>query len=165
MSRAGPRASLLRTIGSLDEPRLGDERSRRIWCEAAAVAQQVQFIATLMAAAVMAWAGGRHGAYWSVLVLGVSAMGNATIALYVSRSGIPCNAVWRRLTSPRGGLTLFMVLAWAVGAARTLGGAAIGLDRAIGFTVGLILVVVLATVLARRRARNSGLPDDDDFSR
>jgi hypothetical protein len=57
------------------------------------------------------------------------------------------------------------VLAWAVGAARTLGGASIGLDRAIGFTVGLILVVVLATVLARRRARNSGLPDDDDFSR
>lgn len=165
MSREGPRASLLRTIGGLDEPRRGDERSRRIWCEAAAVAQQVQFIAAIMVAAVMAWAGGRQGVYWSVLLLWVSAMGNVTIALYVSRGGIPCNTVWRRLASPRGGLTLFLVLAWAVGAAWTLGGAATGLDRAIGFTVGLILVVVLATVLAHRRARNSGLPDDDDFSR
>ena len=165
MSHAGPRASLLRTIGGLDDPRRGDERSSRILCEAAAVAQQVQFIAAIMVAAVMAWAGGHQGVYWSLPVLALSAAGNFTISLYVSRSGIPGNTAWRRIASPRGGLTLFLVVAWAVGAARTLGGAATGLDRAVGFTVGLILVVVLATVLAHRRARKSGLPDDDDFSR
>jgi hypothetical protein len=165
MSRARPRASLLRTIGGLDDPLRGDERSSRIWCEAAAVAQQVQFTAAIMVAAVMSWAGGRQGVYWSVALLSVSAAGNVTIALYVSRSGIPGIAVWRRLASPRGGLTLFLVLTWALGAARTLGGAATSLDRAVGFTVGLILVVVGSTALAHRRARNAGLPDDDDFNR
>jgi hypothetical protein len=165
MSRARPRASLLRTIGGLDDPLRGDERSSRICCEAAAVAQQVQFIAAIMLAAVMSWAGGRQGVYWSVPVLSVSAAGNVTIALYVSRSCIPGIGGWRRLASPRGGLTLFLVLTWAVGAARTLGGAAASLDRAVGFTVGLILVVVVATVLAHRRARKSRLPEDDDFNR
>src|SRR5215467_12977553 len=66
MSPARPRASLLRTIGGLDDPQRGDERSNRIWCEAAAVAQQVQFTVAIMLAAVMSWAGGRQGVYWSV---------------------------------------------------------------------------------------------------
>jgi hypothetical protein len=61
MSLTRPRTSLLRTIGNLDDPLRGDERSRTIWCEGAAVAQQVQFIAAIVVGTVMAWAGGRQG--------------------------------------------------------------------------------------------------------
>jgi hypothetical protein len=155
------RTSLLRTIGGLDDPRRGDERSNRIWCEAGAVAGQVQYIAAIIVAAVMAWAGGRHGVYWSIPVLWTSALTNITTSTYLARSGIPSIAAWRRVVSPRGGLTLFLLLVWAVGTARTLGGATTGRDLAITLTAGLVLVVLAATALAHHRARNSGPSDDD----
>jgi hypothetical protein len=43
-----PQASLLRSVGGLDNPIWGDERSRAVRQEAAAVAQQVQFVAALI---------------------------------------------------------------------------------------------------------------------
>ena len=163
MSPTRPRTSLLRTIGNLDDPLRGDERNRGIWCEAAAVAQQVQFIAAIMVGTVMAWAGGREGVLWSVPVIWVSTLGNVATSLYVARSGIPRIAAWRRLLSPRAGLTVFLLFAWAIGAGRTLGGGRTGLALAARLTIGLILVVVGSLALSHRRARRGGLPDDDKF--
>lgn len=93
----------------------------------------------------------------------ISTLGNITTSLYVKRSGIPSIAAWRRLFSPRGSLTVFLLLAWAIGAGRTLGGEKTSLALATRLIIGLILVVGVSLVLSHRRARNPGLPDDDEF--
>jgi hypothetical protein len=96
------RTAFLRTIGGLDDPRRGDERSNRVWADARAVAQQAQFYAALLVAAVMAWFLAKPDVYWTIPVIWIAALGNVVTSAYLAGRGAAIIPAWRRLVSPRG---------------------------------------------------------------
>jgi hypothetical protein len=159
MSANTLRTTFLRTIGGLDDPRRGDERSKQVWSEAGAVAQQAQFYAALILGALMAWMGDRHLLYWSIPVMWIAALGNVFTSLYLGRAGATIIPAGRRLATPRGLLTVLLIAFWAAGAALTIGGANTGFDFVWRFIAALAVVIIGSVLLAYRRARrdaNSG---------
>ena len=153
MSANTSRTTFLRMIGGLDNPRRGDERSRQLWSEAGAVAQQAQFYAALILGAIMAWMGDRHLLYWSIPVMWIAALGNVFTSLYLSRAGATNIPAGRRLATPRGLLMVLLIALWAVGATLTIGGADTGIEFAWRFITALAVVIVGSILLAYRHAR------------
>jgi hypothetical protein len=161
MPARAARTVFLRTIGGLDDPRRGDERSNRVWSEAGAVAQQAQFYAAILVGAIMAWVGGRHVAFWSIPVIWIAALGNVVTSSYLAGRGAAVIPAWRRLASPRGLLLLALLAVWAAGFARAIGGASAGTGLAVRFIVVLALILIGSAVLTYRRSRRVEKPEDD----
>jgi hypothetical protein len=155
------RTAFLRTVGGLDDPRRGDERSNRVWADARAVAQQAQFYAAVLVAAIMAWFLAKPDVFWTIPVIWIAALGNVVTSSYLAGRGAAIIPVWRRMTAPRGLLLMLLLAAWAVGFVRAIGGASTGTALAIRFVIVLGIVIIGSLVATYWRSRRVERSDDD----
>ncbi len=152
----------LRAIGALDSRLWGDERSRVVWLESAAVGWQVQTFGAWLLSTALLWAEGPAGLWWAVALVWVPGLASVIAVAYVRAHGIPTPPARARLSSPRSWALLALILAWLVGAVRAVGGLAASPSFVVGLVCGLTAALVVA-VVAERRRRVDDLVADDTF--
>lgn len=154
----------LRAIGALDSRLWGDERSRVVWLESAAVGWQVQTFGAWLLSTAMLWAGGRAGLWWAIALIWVPGLASVLTVVYVRAHGIATPSARERLSSPRSWALLALILAWLVGAVRAVGRLSTSPSFVVGLLCGLTAALVVAVAAERRRRRRAvDLVADDTF--
>jgi hypothetical protein len=156
-------APTLRAIGGLDSRLWGDERSRVVWLESAAIGWQVQTLGAWLLSTALLWADGRAALGWATALIWIPASASVLGVAYVHAHGIPTPSARARLSSPRSWALIALVIAWLVGAFRAVGGPTASPSLVWGLLGGLVAALAVAAVAERRRRRAVDLVADDAF--
>ncbi|MDO5628822.1 MAG: hypothetical protein Q4G43_10930 [Mobilicoccus sp.] len=160
-----------RSFSSLDHPAFGDEREQRTWAEAYVLAYEVAQLAAVTVAAAMVWIGGGPLMWWSLAVIWIIGLGNWAALFHLRRAGLT-DLPWRdRLRFWTFRVRLLLIAVWAIGFASALGNGHAGpgtphVATIAGMITGATTVIVVLALIDRRiRARASRTGEDDEFDR